>query len=96
MTGKVYKGVEQAFGYVGKGGEHMLVAANLIDENNELVLVGATGEAYKDTKGLNVLNYRQAMDPVDREGWGKATRVDRVVTDYLLRSCAPLLQYLGA
>ena len=28
MTGKVYKGVEQAFGYVNEEGEYMLVAGS--------------------------------------------------------------------
>ena len=53
----------------------MLVAATLADKTGNIFLAGATGHNYDNTAELNVMNYKQAMDTVDKEEWNKVIKV---------------------
>ena len=67
-----YQRVEQAFGYLNKEGEYMLRAAILQDTEGEYCLFGAIGKCYGNTKELITMNYKEAMQTMDKEEWDKA------------------------
>ena len=49
---KLYRSIEQAFGYWNEKGEYFLAVAALEDFNGEVFLVGATGKNYGNTAEL--------------------------------------------
>ena len=48
----------------------------MVDVVGEVYLVGATGHSYGNTSELNVLNYKQAMETVDKKEWNRAIKVE--------------------
>ena len=71
--------IQEIYGFKeARTGNHMMVEALLsrtTKEGVEFGLVGATGTNYGTTDELNVLNYEQAMNSLDKKEWENAIEV---------------------
>ena len=70
-----YEEIDQAYGINNEQGEFMLVAA-VLKKEEDYFLVGATGHNYGNTAELSVMNYKQAMETINKEEWLKAIKIE--------------------